>query len=95
MCEIIPLFKQRTIEDIKEELEVTIQDIGIDNELLKNKFVIFNTENYNNTNLINHSEVLKKVKKMLEASSELLELIQHYEKQEEIQNVINLINNEV
>lgn len=95
MCEIIELYKTRTIDDIKEEIELVIQDIGVDNELLKNKFVIFNTENYNNTNLINHSEVLKKVKKMLEASSELLELIQHYDKQEEVQNVINLINDEV
>lgn len=95
MCEVIQLFKEKTVDDIKEELNIIIEDLGVDNELLKQKFVIFNANEYNNKYLISHTEVLGKILEMLEASSELLGVIQHNQKKEEIDNLIESIKSEV
>jgi len=95
MAEIIRLYKRKTIDETKDELNIIMKELGVDNETLKNNFVLFTATDYNNKYLISHSEVLAKILQMLENSANLLDLIQHQETKENLLLIIDKIKDEV
>jgi len=95
MAEIIRLHKRKTIDETKDELNIIMKELGVDNETLKNNFVLFTATDYNNKYLISHSEVLAKILQMLENSANLLDLIQHQETKENLLLIIDKIKDEV
>jgi len=95
MAEIIRLHKKKTIEETKEELNIIMKELGVDNETLKNNFVLFTATDYDSKYLISHSEVLEKVLQMLENSAILLDKIQHHETKENLLLIIDKIKDEV
>ena len=95
MAEIIHLHKKKTIEETKEELNIIMKELGVDNETLENNFVLFAATDYNNKYLISHTEVLNKVIQMLENSVNLLELIQHQETKENLLLILEKIKGKV
>jgi hypothetical protein len=95
MAEIIHLHKKKTIEETKEELNIIMKELGVDNETLENNFVLFAATDYNNKYLISHTEVLNKVIQMLENSVNLLELIQHQETKENLLLILDKIKGKV
>ena len=95
MAEIIHLHKKKTIEETKEELNIIMKELGVDNETLENNFVLFTATDYNNKYLISHTEVLNKVIQMIENSVSLLELIQHQETKENLLLILDKIKGKV
>ena len=95
MAEIIHLHKKKTIEETKEELNIIMKELGVDNETLENNFVLFAATDYNNKYLISHTEVLNKIIQMLENSVNLLELIQHQETKENLLLILDKIKGKV
>lgn len=95
MAEIIHLHKKKTIEETKEELNIIMKELGVDNETLENNFVLFAATDYNNKYLISHTEVLNKVIQMIENSVSLLELIQHQETKENLLLILDKIKGKV
>ena len=95
MADIIRLHKKKTIEETKEELNIIMKELGVDNETLENNFVLFAATDYNNKYLISHTEVLNKVIQMLENSVNLLELIQHQETKENLLLILDKIKGKV
>jgi hypothetical protein len=95
MAEIIRLHKKKSIDETKKELSILMKELGVDNETLKNNFVLFTATDYDNKYLISHTEVLGKVIQMLENSVNLLEIIQHQETKENLLLILNKIKDEV